>query len=131
VTICGSMAFAREMDELKRQLLKIGHEVTSPPELHRYLEPDHHVDVKAEKVELDVIRLYYDEIQKTDAVLILNNEKNGIPGYIGGNVLIEMAFAHVLEKKMFLMFEIPKMTYSDEIEAMQPIVLDGDLGRIK
>lgn len=69
--------------------------------------------------------------KKVDAVLIVNNEKNEIPSYVGGNGLIEMAFAHVLGKKIFLWNSIPKMNYTDEIEAMNPIALNKSLDNIK
>ena len=56
---------------------------------------------------------------------------NGIPNYIGGNTFLEMGFAHVLNKKVFLLNNIPAMPYDDEIKDMQPIVLNGDLLKIK
>jgi predicted RNA-binding protein with PUA domain len=65
-----------------------------------------------------------------DAILILNLEKNNIKGYIGGNTFLEMGFAHVLNKKIFLLNEIPEMGYKDEIVAMKPVILEGDLNRI-
>ncbi len=42
-----------------------------------------------------------------------------------------MAFAHVLGKKIFLLNSIPKMSYSDEIEAMKPIIINNNLEIIK
>jgi hypothetical protein len=60
-------------------------------------------------------------------VLVLNYEKKGVPGYIGGNTFLEMGFAYVLDKPIYLLHPIPQMGYTDEIEAMQPVVLDGDL----
>jgi predicted RNA-binding protein with PUA domain len=42
-----------------------------------------------------------------------------------------MAFAYVLDKKIFLLNPIPKISYSDEIYAMKPIILNGDLTKIK
>ena len=44
---------------------------------------------------------------------------------------LEMGFAHVLGKKIFLLNGIPDMHYKDEIRAMQPVVLDGDLNGIR
>lgn len=41
-----------------------------------------------------------------------------------------MGFAYVLKKKIFLLNPIPELSYSDEIKAMKPIVLDGDLKKI-
>lgn len=59
-----------------------------------------------------------------------NISKNGIENYVGGNSLIEMAFAHISDKKIFLFNPSPNMSYKDEIEAMKPIILNKDLGRI-
>ena len=61
----------------------------------------------------------------------MNYEKRGIKNYIGGNVFLEIGFAHVLGKKIFLLNEIPDMFYKDEIESMDPIVLKGNLNKIK
>ena len=130
ITICGSMSFAKEMSEIKEILTKKGHQVTCPAELHLHLDPNNKINNRQEKIELDVIRKYFEEIKATDAVLVLNYDKNNIKNYIGGNSFLEMAFAHVLNKKIFLMNEIPQMGYSDEIEAMQPIVLNKNWTKI-
>ena len=42
-----------------------------------------------------------------------------------------MAFAYILNKKIFLLNGVPKMSYSDEIYATKPIILNGDLSQIK
>ena len=61
----------------------------------------------------------------------LNFDKNGIKNYIGGNTLMEIGFAYVNNKKVFLLNPIPeKVPYTDEIKAMVDVVLDGNLGRI-
>ncbi len=60
-------------------------------------------------------------------MLVLNYNKNNIPNYIGGNTFIEMAFACVLNKPIYLLNPIPDISYTSEIEAMQPIILNGDL----
>jgi len=61
----------------------------------------------------------------------VNYDKRGIKNYIGGNSFLEMGFAHILQKKIFLLNGIPEIIYSDEIKAMQPTVLNGDLSKIK
>jgi hypothetical protein len=63
-------------------------------------------------------------------VLVLNMEKKGIKNYIGGNVFLEMGFAHVLNKKIYLYNDIPESLFKDEIIAMQPTVLNGDILKI-
>jgi len=41
-----------------------------------------------------------------------------------------MSFAYILKKKIYLLNPIPDMIYTDEIIAMHPIVLNGDLTKI-
>jgi hypothetical protein len=79
------------------------------------------------KIENDYIRYHYNEILKNDAILVLNFDKNGIKNYIGGNTLIEMGQAYVNNKKIFLLNPVPDMQYKDEIVAVEPIVINGNL----
>lgn len=57
----------------------------------------------------------------------MNISKNGIENYIGGNTLMELGFAHVMNKKIYLLNPIPEMSYTDEIIAVQPAIINGDL----
>ena len=57
-------------------------------------------------------------------------DAHNIDNYIGGNSFLEMGFAFVLEKKIYLLNQIPEIGYRDEIEAMNPIMLEGDLNKI-
>ena len=82
------------------------------------------------KIANNFIRNHYDIITNSDAILVLNHDKKGIKNYIGGNSLIEMGFAHVHNKKVFLLNPVPELSYSDEISAMTDIVLNGDLNKI-
>ncbi len=90
-----------------------------------------HSESVKNKMDHDLIRDYFEEIKTGDAVLIVNDERKGIANYIGGNSFLEMAFAHVLHKEIFLLNPIPEMGYSDELIAMQPVILNGDLSLIK
>ena len=84
------------------------------------------------KRQKDYLRIHYKNILKSDAVLVVNEVKNGIENYIGGNVLIEMGQAYVNDKKIFLLYGTPTNSpYLDEIIAMEPICLNGDLELIK
>lgn len=94
-------------------------------------------DVEKEKLKLlqkyarDAIREHWQIIQNSDAVLVLNYDKHGILGYIGGNSFLEMGFAYVLKKPIFLLNPIPDMPhYKTEIIAMKPTVLYGDLNKL-
>jgi hypothetical protein len=62
----------------------------------------------------------------------LNYDRKGIKNYIGGNTLMEIGFAHVLDKKIFLMNPIPDIEYyRSEIEAVSPVILQQNLNSIK
>ena len=54
-----------------------------------------------------------------------------MPNYIGGNTLMEIAFAYVNDKKIFLLNPVPEVSYKDEILAMYTKVLNGDLQEIE
>ena len=84
-----------------------------------------------DKIRYDLIRGYFEKIKYHDIVLVVNSEKRGIKGYIGGNTLIEMAFAHVLNKKLYCLYPLPEMPYKEEMLAMQPAILHGDLTKIQ
>ena len=131
ITICGSMFFAKDMLEIKQKLEGQNHIVIVPANTDKYANGTIDVENKWEKRDLDVIRAYFEEIKKTDAILVINKDKNNIKNYVGGNSLIEMAFAHVLNKKIFLLNPVPQINYSDEIEAMKPVILNNNLSKIE
>ncbi len=139
ITICGSSFFRKEMVEFRNKLNRMGHEaIIHPfyeklaagemPELMERIEKEHAVVKK----EYDFIRWYYNSIVNSDAILVLNLDKKGIKNYIGGNTLMEMGFAHVNKKKVFLLNPVPEnVSYMDEIEAMTDFILNGNLNKIK
>jgi hypothetical protein len=139
ITICGSSKFRHEMVEYMQKLQNLGHEVVvhehyirsvegTMPELMERVSREH----AALKKEQNYIKWYHNAIKNSDAILVLNFDKNGIKNYVGGNTLMEIAFAHVNDKKVFLINPVPKeVSYTDEIEAMYDVVLDGDLEKIK
>lgn len=134
VIICGSISAADEILSVKRQLEKKGHEVGVPEgvknfELRARTEVSD-TEKANDKIQHDLIRGYFVKMKEYDIVLIVNPEKRGVPGYIGGNTLIEMAFAHVLGKKLHVLYPLPLLPYSAEIFAMQPIVLNGDVSML-
>ncbi len=130
IIICGSISAAEEILRIKRRLEEKGYEVEIPEGVKRAqirAKTDATDGERAEiKIKYDLIKAYYEKIVLNDVVLVVNPEKKGIPGYIGGNTFLEMGFAHVLGKKLFCLYPIPEMPYTSEILAMKPIVLDGD-----
>ena len=135
IVICGSMTSSREMLEIGNRLREFNHEVVLPDFTEEYAklssQGEMHKESAKNKIEHDLIRGYFEEIKKSDAILVCNFDKNGVKNYIGGNTFLEMGFAHVLRKKIFLLNPIPESSYRDELVAMQPVILDGDLEKIK
>lgn len=128
------MTFARQMVEAAEELEKAGHTVVLPRHTKEYAEmkltQERHEESVKNKISEDLICCYFNKIKDSDAVLIINCERHGVKNYIGGNSLLEMGFAHVLGKKIFLLNSMPEMAYKDEIIAMQPIILNGDFSKI-
>jgi len=135
VGIIGSMQFTEKMLEACNELTKLGHEAFVT-DLHKALvgktdEEKEQIKLR-QKYNLDAIREFWRAMQGADAVLVLNYDKNGIKNYVGGNTLMEIGFAHVLNQKIFLLNPIPEIPYyKTEIEAVKPIVINGDLSLIK
>jgi len=142
IVICGSIDATYEIKKIADELETMGHKTEIPLTSQRILngeltldefkkEKEANGDGFVRKVKDDVIRRYYELIRNSDAVLVANYPKKGIKDYIGGNTFLEMGFAHVLEKKIYLLNPIPEIGYKDEILAMEPVVLGGDLGGIQ
>jgi len=144
ITICGSIAFQDEILSIKERLEKLGHEVKIWP-----------LKVKGEKGQLISVQEYYkirraanndekwvwdrkaeavmehfNKIAWSDAILVVNYDKNDVKGYIGGNTLMEMGLAFFLKKKIYLLNEVPELPYKEEILGVKPIILNGDLTKI-
>ena len=130
LVICGSMSFAKEMKETQVLLEAQGHTVFVPRNLNDFLNGTPAREKKELKIQHDVFKDYFNKIRNSDGVLVLNGMTTLFPGYIGVNALIEMAFAYVQNKKIFLLNQIPEMDYSDEIEALTPTILNGDLSSL-
>lgn len=131
IVICGSMSFASEMLKTEKILKKLGHKVILPEFAcdHAGFTGKGKMPEKKDKGVL--IKNHFEEIKKSDAILVLNVKKKEIEGYIGGNSFLEMGFAFVLKKTIYLLNEIPEIGLKDEIQAMSPVVLNRDLSKIK
>ncbi len=144
IVIVGSVECADKIIKISDELESMGHKTEIPHSCIHIKNGDYTLDEfkkwkrrdggdykfrKNQKT--DFIKAYFDYIKKSDAVLVLNITKNKIRNYIGGNALMELGFAYVLGKPIFLYNPIPKMPYSDEIKAVNPKVINCDLGKIK
>jgi len=134
IGIIGSMHFTEKMLEYRNRLISTGHDAFLT-ELHGPFPGK--TDAEKERIKLhqkknmDAIREFWRAMQGADAVLVLNFDRKGIKNYIGGNTFLEMGFAHVLGQKIFLLNPVPDIPfYRTEIEAMKPVMLNGDLSKI-
>ena len=131
IIICSSISAVDEVLVTKKLLKEMGHIVEIPEGIkNKFIRSRTEVsssEKAADKIKYDLVRSYYEKIKNNDAVLVVNPEKRGIRGYIGANTLIEMAFAHVLRKKLYVLNPLPDMQYSAEIIATQPTILYQNL----
>lgn len=134
IGVIGSMQFTERMLEVRDELVKLGHDAFVT-DLHKALvgktDEEKEIIKIHQKNNMDAIREFWNEMQDADAVLVLNLDKHGIKNYIGGNTLMEMGFAHVLNQKIFLYHPIPDIQYyKTEIEAMRPVIIHEDISKI-
>lgn len=140
ITLCGSIAAYEEMLAVKKQLEGERHEIKLPPleitgrdgkplsvidyyKIRREADND---DDWVWKEKKKAIMTHFQKIEWSDAVLVLNYDKKGIAGYIGGNTLMEMGVAFYLGKPIYLLNPVPEISYKEEILGMWPVVLDGN-----
>ena len=135
IGIISSMQFTDKMLEVRGKLRELGHDAFIT-DLHKTMIGKTHEEIEKiklhQKYNMDAIREFWNAMQGADAVLVLNYDKNDIKNYVGGNTLMEIGFAHVLNQKIFMINPVPEMPHcKSEIEAVKPIIINGDLSKIK
>lgn len=135
IGVAGSMQHTEKMIEVRDELIRFGHDAfitsLSEPFIGKSDEEKERIKLY-QKNNLDAIREFWNMMQGADALLVMNIDKNGVKNYIGGNTLMEIGFAHVLNQKIFLYNPIPDIPYyKTEIEAVKPIIIHEDLSLIK
>jgi hypothetical protein len=138
IAIIGSMKFAHDMVQIKKELDALGHEAVIPVGTGPHLtDGDFVEDLEANLkfcIEEDVMRENFRQVAQNDAVLVLNKRRNDMDGYIGISALLEMGIAHYLGKKIFLYNPTPhfsEVRWAHEVAIMQPTVISGDLSKIQ
>ncbi len=135
IGVVGSMQKTEKMLEIQAELEKHGHKTFISSFAPSFVGK---TDKEKEKIKLkqkytkNAIREFWKKMQGADAILVVNVDKDGINNYIGGNTLMEIGFAHVMGQKIFLLNPIPDISfYKTEIKALKPVVINGNLKRIK
>ena len=129
-----SRHFYHKIPPIKEELEKQGHNVTLP---NSYDAPfkEEEVKNKGEKEHQEwksaMMKRQEPKVRANDAVLVLNFEKNGQENYVGGATFMEIVKAWELEKKIFFWNPIPKSIFEDELKAINPRVIFGDVAKIE
>lgn len=140
ITICSSASFCKQVVEIQEELEEMGYEVLVPKTATR-MKQSNDFDVTHYKTwfadsddyhkKAALMRGHLEEIAKADAILVVNEEKHRRPGYIGGNVLMEMALAFWLKLPIYVLNAAdPESPFTEEIIGLGSIIIDGDLEKI-
>ena len=65
-----------------------------------------------------------------NAVLVLNFDKGESRNYLGGATFLEVFKAWELGRRIFFLNPLPDGILRDELDAMSPVVIDGDLSLV-
>ena len=141
IVICSSASFYLQVIEVQKQLRNLGFKVSVPLTA---IKMDKSNDFRVEtyktwierpedyKRKAYLTKKHFNKVVEGDAILVLNYEKNGKSGYIGGAVLSEMAIAFYTKKTIFILNGIDENSnFKEEIYGFQPIILNGNLDLIK
>lgn len=130
ITLCGSIAFADQMQEIAQTLEKNGHQVFYPKPTG---EPNFQDDPeRATAIRTQAIRRHLELIETSDAILLVNLTKNNIENYLGVSALAEAMYAFGRGKAIFALNELPtNLDYAVDLAALKPIVINRDLTKIK
>lgn len=140
ITICSSAAFYRHVNEIADQLEAKGYKVLVPHTANKMRESGNY-DVSAVKTWIKnkedlhkkgkLMDEHFKEVEKADAILVVNDEKHGEKGYIGPNVFMEMALAYYLKKPIYILNGVNNDSrIYEEVYGMGNTVLNGDLSKI-
>ena len=141
ITICCSASFYKQALDIERKLQERGFKVKIPHTAY-IMEESGDFNVETYKTwyqnasdwdkKTELMKTHFQKVLDSDAILVLNYEKNGIEGYIGGNGLMEMALAFHYEKPIYVLNPVSEaLSVYEEVMGMQPTFLDGDIGKIQ
>lgn len=141
IAICSSVAFYHDVLIISKQLKTLGYKVLIPntakimEKTGNFDENQHKTWYKNEQdysIKKKFIDDHFKKIKKSDAILVVNNEKKGIKGYIGGNVLMEITLAYILKKPIFLWNPIDSThPFEEEIKGVRCIFINKDTSLIQ
>lgn len=141
IALCSSASFYKEVLDIEKQLKSLGFKTVVPITAKRMkrqgnFNVSHHKtwfkNKNDYKKKTQLMRGHFKEILKADAILMVNLEKKGIQGYIGGNGLLEMGLAYHYKKPIYILNNIADdHPLAEEIYGLGSIFLNGDLSIIR
>lgn len=133
IVLCASVTAYKPLMKVAHQLEGMGHKALVP-DLAEKMERENNFELGADEgaAKTRAIKNHFKKIAESEVVLVVNEQKHGLSGYIGPNVLMEMAVAFYLGKPIYLLNQPDeKLSNIEEIRAMGVKVLVGDLSDIK
>jgi len=140
ITICSSASFYRKVLAIQETLSKLGYSVLVPDTAVLMKKNDDfdishyktwYSNEKDYKKKTMLMRNHFKKVLKADIILVVNEEKNGRKGYIGGNVLMEMTLAFHFKKPIYILNPVDTTSqFLEEILGLHPIMLDGSTKKL-
>jgi hypothetical protein len=133
IFVVGSKRCYRRVGEVASELERLGHTVTLP---NNFDDPAREDGVKASGAaaytewKAGMLRLQAEKVAANDAVVVVNADKDGVPNYLGGATFLEVFKAWELGKAIYFLNPLPDGMLRDELLAMSPVVIEGDLSLV-
>jgi hypothetical protein len=140
ICLCASVSAYQELILVKNLLAAEGHVVVAPTLALQMEAGDSFDNLQESAAQEDatpdrkgaIMREHLEKIAKCEAILVINQPKHGIDGYVGPNVLIEMGIAFYFGKQIFLLNTLDtKSTVRDEVFGMGAVELSGRLEHLR
>lgn len=141
ITICSSASFYKDVLKIEKKLKRVGFKVKIPKTAYRmrmnknFKVEDYKTwfrDKNDYKKKTKLMNEHFKKVIEADVILVVNNKKNGIQGYIGANTLMEMALAYYFKKKIFVWNDVgSNFQIEEEVRGLNPIFINQDLSKIK
>lgn len=137
IAVCSSASFYKDVIELEIKLKELGFKVKVPKTANKMRKSNNfdvshyktwHKNKTDYRIKRQLMNDHFRKIMGSDAIFVFNKKKNGIEGYIGGNVLMEMTIAYHYKKPIFIYDDIPdKLNIAEEVYGLNSIFINKDL----
>lgn len=137
IALCASVNFYKHAIQVATELEQMGYKVILPSGAAK-MRQSGDFEVKSNKpwyenpadfyLKADLMHKHFTSIEASDEVLVVNDEKHGLNGYIGPNVIMEMGMAFYLKKPIYILNDVSKdMPTYEEAMGVMPVMLKGRL----